>query len=347
VIGNVVYVGGTFGNAVSPTGQTAPRANLAAFCLADGNLLNTFSANFGGQVNALATDGTSLFVGGNFTTLNGAASNRLVKLNASTGARDASFHPDPIPAPSAVPKPTEGVLSLAFSSTGVLYAGGDFGKIGTGAGANQSTQVDNAAGFAADGTLTSFTGGADKKVESVAVSPDGQSIFLGGHFTTVHATARGQFAKLDPAGTLGGSNLAIGADVLDIAATSGNDVATAVGPAIAGSSTGRRMATFSSATPILNDTNPRGDVNSVEIIAGVDYFGMLNGYASNSGPNIVGVDPTKFGQPNYMAFSTRAAGGVQGVLGLAQSTGGARLVAVGDFTSVGNTTSLHGVAIFG
>ena len=74
---------------------------------------------------------------------------------------------------------------------------------------------------------------------------------------------------------------------------------------------------------------------------------MLNGYASNSGPNIAGVYPTKFGQPNYTLFSTRAAGGVQGVLGLAQSAGGARLVAVGDFTSVGNTPNLHGVAIFG
>jgi len=39
VIGDVVYVGGTFTQAVAPNGQTAGRANLAAFCLADGSLL--------------------------------------------------------------------------------------------------------------------------------------------------------------------------------------------------------------------------------------------------------------------------------------------------------------------
>ena len=53
------------------------------------------------------------------------------------------------------------------------------------------------------------------------------------------------------------------------------------------------------------------------------------------------------GSANYMPYATTAAGGVQGVLDLAQSAGGARLVAVGDFTSVGTTGGLHGVAIFG
>ena len=209
--------------------------------------------------------------------------------------------------------------------------------------------VDNAAGFTANGTLTSFTGGTDKKVESIAVSPDGQTIHIGGFFTTVHAQPRAQLARLDPAGTVGGVNLNIGAHVLDLQATSNsNDVAVAVGAAVGGSSTGRRLATFAGNTPILNDTNPKGDVNAVEAIGGLDYFGMSKGYGTNSGPNLVGVDPTQaVGSLNYMPFSTTAAGGTLGVLDLAQSAGGARLVAVGDFTSVGTTGSLHGVAIFG
>ena len=74
IIDDVVYVGGTFSQAVSPNGgQTQPRANLAAFCLANGGLLSTFVANTNGQVWALTTDGTSLFAGGNFTTVNGEA----------------------------------------------------------------------------------------------------------------------------------------------------------------------------------------------------------------------------------------------------------------------------------
>jgi hypothetical protein len=279
VIGNIVYVGGTFNNAISPAGVNVARTNLAAFCLADGELLNTFTANFaGGPVNALTTDGTSLFVGGNFTTLNGVASNRIVKLNAASGTRDASFAPAPIPATAANPPVTDGVLALAYSSTGVLYAGGDFNKIGTGAGAGQSTIVGNAAGFAANGTLTSFTGDADKKVESIAVSPDGSAVFLGGFFNNVKGSARGQLAKIDVAtNALVGTNLAIGAHVLDIVATSNNDVTLAVGKAVP-PGTGRRLATFSGNTAGLNDTNPKGDVNAVRYFLGLKYveaFGQL------------------------------------------------------------------------
>jgi hypothetical protein len=346
VIGNVVYVGGSFNNAVSPTGASAPRTNLAAFCLADGNLLSTFSANFGGgPVNALATDGANLFVGGNFTTLNGVASNRLVKLNAGNGQRITSFAPAPIPPPGGV---TDGVLALAYTSAngGVLYAGGDFGRIGTGAGAGQSTQVGNAAGFTSTGTLTSFTGDTDKKVESIAVSPSGDAVFLGGFFTTAKATPRAQLAKIDVAtNTLAGSNLAIGAHVLDITATGSNDVTAAVGAAIGMSGTGRRFVAFSGATPLLNDVNPKGDVNGLEIMAGIDYFSMLKGYGVNSGPNLVGVDPTQaVGSANYQRWSTTAIGGLENVKGLA--SGGGHLVAVGDFTTVGSTAGLHGVAIF-
>ena len=74
MIGNVVYVGGTFNNAVVPDRCHRSRANLAAFCLADGNLLSSFAANFGGgPVNALATDGASLFVGRQLHYANGGA----------------------------------------------------------------------------------------------------------------------------------------------------------------------------------------------------------------------------------------------------------------------------------
>ena len=344
VIGDIVYVGGQFNNAISPAGATAPRTNLAAFCLADGKLLTTFVANLaGGPVKALATDGTSLFVGGNFTTLNGAPSNRLVKLNAVTGVRDTGFSPDPIPAPQATPPAIlpDGVLALAYSNaTGVLYAGGDFGKIGTGAGTGQSIIVGNAAGFNPNGSLTSFTGGADKKVEAIAVSPDGQSVFLGGGFTSVHGTARGQLARLDPSGAVLSPNYGtIGGHVADIVATSGQDIAVAVGVPITGSGMGHRFVTFTGATQVINDTNPKGNVNAVEVIGGRDFFGMFNGYASMTGPNIVGVDPTQtVGSPNYLQYSTT----VGGVFDLAQSAGGARLVAVGGFSTGG----LHGLAIF-
>ena len=69
VIGDVVYVGGTFTQAVHA--RTADRARSQPGRLLpgqDGSLLDTFVANTNGQVWALTTDGTSLFAGGQFTT---------------------------------------------------------------------------------------------------------------------------------------------------------------------------------------------------------------------------------------------------------------------------------------
>ncbi len=96
-IGDIVYVGGTFSQAVSPGGQKVNRQNLAAFCIKDGALLSTFVGDTNNRVWALTTDGTSLFVGGEFTSYNGQASNRLVKVHPTTGARVAAFNPPAIP----------------------------------------------------------------------------------------------------------------------------------------------------------------------------------------------------------------------------------------------------------
>jgi hypothetical protein len=182
-------------------------------------------------------------------------------------------------------------------------------------------------------------------VESIAVSPNGDSVFIGGSFTSVKASPRAQLAKIDVAtNTVVGANLNIDARVFDIAATSSTDIVVAVGPAILGSGTGRRLLSFSGNTPGLVDVNPKGDVQAVTVIGNLAYFGMLKGYGTNTGPNLVGVDPSQaVGSPSYMPFSTTAVA-TQGIFDLAQGSG--RVVAVGDFTSVGNIGNLHGVAIF-
>src|SRR4051812_919770 len=48
VVGNTVYVGGSFSTATGPTGQTAGRANLAAFDATTGALRTAFVANTNG-----------------------------------------------------------------------------------------------------------------------------------------------------------------------------------------------------------------------------------------------------------------------------------------------------------
>jgi hypothetical protein len=351
VISNVVYVGGSFNNAVSAGGTTVPRANLAAFCLADGQLLNTFTANFGGgAVNALATDGASLFVGGAFTTLNGGASNKLVKLNAGSGARVGTFNAPQIPYFLGT---TGEVLTLAFQS-GVIYAGGDFGKIGNSVpNTPPAVDVGNAAGF--DSTTGAYTGwhaGADKKVDSIAVSPSW--VYIGGAFNTVGVAAHDRLAKLAVGsgavqsvsyGTL--SPGVISARPLDIAVDPNNQdqIFVAIGPKQGPptpppAGAGSRFVFFNAAGgQIWHDEGPDGDGQAVEPIGGTVYEGFLGGYNGNGGLRVLGANAA-----NGSVTWSPAAVAAQGVFDLTQ--GSNRLVAVGDFTTLGTTSGLHGLAIF-
>jgi len=355
VIGNRVYVGGSFGNAVSPGGAMSAHTNLAAFCLADGSLDTTFNANFvGGSVNALTTDGSSLFVGGAFTTFNGAPVNNLVKLTAD-GALVSGFAPKP---------PQAQVLDLDYAN-GVVYAAGEFGKIGAPPAGNQN-YVGNAAGFnSTSGAWTGWFAGADSKVESIAVS--GGSVFIGGNFGQVKkpdqataGTARDRLAKLDTTapGTLSSVNYGtVGARPFDLASPDGQTLFAAVGPAAGATGLGNRITSFGpTGTENWHNANLKGNGQAVEIVGGTLYAGFLGGYDNPSSPlpllpasyRVLGINPAITNVNNQITAFQPAVGSAtpdNGVYDLAQSTD--RLVAVGDFTSVGNTGNLHGVAIFG
>ena len=284
-----------------------------------------------------------------------APSNRLVKLNAA-GVRDTGFAPQPIPAPGAggVTPPTDGVLALAYApTTGILYAGGDFGKIGTGAGGAQSHAGRQRGRLHRERHADVLhrwhrqEGGVDRGEPG---REHGRS--SAGSSATSRRTARGQLAKIDVAtNALVGGNLAIGAHVLDISVTGQQQRhhrRRRQRPS-ACSGTGRRMVSFSGNTPILNDVNPKGDVNGVELIGGLDFFGMTKGYGTNSGPEPGrgrsdpgrGLAPTTCRSPRRRPVASRASSTWRRALVVPG------LVAVGDFTSVGTTGSLHGVAIFG
>jgi hypothetical protein len=354
VIGNRVYVGGSFGNAVSPAGATSAHANLAAFCLADGRLDTTFNANFGGgAVNALTTDGANLYVGGAFTTLNGAPVSNLVKLTAD-GALIGGFAPKP---------PQAQVLDLDYAN-GVVYAAGEFGKIGAPPAGNQN-YVGNAAGFnSTNGAWTGWFAGADSKVESIAVS--GGSVFIGGNFSQVKkpdqataGTARDRLAKLDAAapGTLSSVNYGtVGARAFDLASPDGQTLYAAIGPAAGATGLGNRITSFGpTGTENWHNANLKGNGQAIEIVGSTLFAGFLGGYDNPSSPlpllpanyRVLGINPAVSNVNNQItAFQPAVASATpdNGVYDLAQSPD--RLVAVGDFTAVGNTGGLHGVAIF-
>ena len=91
VVGNTVYVAGSFTSA-RPAGSAAgeneqSRSNLMAYDLTTGDLLS-WAPSANGDVNSIeaSADGSTLYVGGSFTQLNGANAYRVGAISAADGS---------------------------------------------------------------------------------------------------------------------------------------------------------------------------------------------------------------------------------------------------------------------
>jgi hypothetical protein len=185
VVGDTVYVGGSFTSVTSPDGSTVvPRANLAAFDLQTGALKPAFQADTNGIVRSLVAANGQLFVGGSFTTIRGLSRGRLAAVDPSTGAVSTT----------QVANTNSNVYALAFGG-GRLYVGGSFSSI-RGLGRSRLAALDPAT-F----EVTSYAPQPDGTVLSLAVSPSGDAVYLGGSFATVGAIPYPWLAKTDAAGT--------------------------------------------------------------------------------------------------------------------------------------------------
>lgn len=175
IVGGTVFVGGTFSAAVSPSGQTVARRNLAAFRLDDGSLLTGWRADASSSVYALASDGASLYAGGNFTSIGGQTRQRLARLDLVTGAAMTGFRG----------RATGGPVRALDASGGALYVGGSFTQV-NGAARSFLAKLDGATG----GTITSFTGQPNAMVRGLRKSPTASMLYIAGDFTAVSGDSR-------------------------------------------------------------------------------------------------------------------------------------------------------------
>jgi hypothetical protein len=159
------------------SGHVLAASNLAAFDSA-GNAIASWRPSASGAVDTLATDGTNFYVGGSFSTIDG-ASRRDLALISPAGALQAWK-----------PKATGGAVQAMTLAGTTLYVGGTFTTL------DGTARTDLGAVGAVTGSLASWAPTPDNRVD--ALTNDGTHIYAGGFFTHVNGTSQSHFVSLSP-----------------------------------------------------------------------------------------------------------------------------------------------------
>ena len=204
---------------VSPAGSATRQAGelvrLTSGGVVDGTF-NTAGVGFGGAgfvSNIVVQANGQVVVGGGFTTFNGAAANRLLRLGTN-GVVDSSF--------SLAGAPNGNVSSLALGlNDGSLVVAGPFTSLG-GSTLNGLARLvadtatltivdDELNNIPAGSTDTLFvTGtGANGPVQAAVLQPN-NLLLIGGEFTQFNAVGRGRLARVGADGTMDTTFLAAG-----------------------------------------------------------------------------------------------------------------------------------------
>lgn len=192
-VGDVVFVGGQITTA-SASGKTEARTGLAALDARTGALL-PFAPRFeGGRVRALAAslDGKTLFVGGDFASVNGQPFARLVALDAATGAIS------PLLTNPAIEG--KGVAALVCHG-GDLFVGGKFTRVAGQARGDLAKWTFASGRFTLDETWKPLAeGGPLRSVMTLAWDAKRSRIIAAGFFHAISGDAKAaRLAALDPA----------------------------------------------------------------------------------------------------------------------------------------------------
>ena len=190
-----IIIGGDFTTYNTNTAKSLARINT------DGSFDYTFLIGSGANdyVSSFVTQSDGkIIVCGSFTTFNGVAKNRIVRLNAN-GTIDTGF---------VIGTGADGVVEcIAMQSDGKIVIGGQFTKF-------NGTNRKYIARLNSNGSLdTSFdtSNGFNSHVYSVAVQVDGK-ILAGGNFTTYNSIVKNYIARLNSDASADGSFATTGAN---------------------------------------------------------------------------------------------------------------------------------------
>jgi hypothetical protein len=191
VVGNTVVVGGSFNSVADSSRQYVyRRRNIFAFDLRDGQI-RAFAPEVDGPVYSLAAGpDDTVYLGGEFATVNGARQRDLARLTLD-GDRVSSFRAS-----------TDwGAVQALAERDGWVYAGGTFaavngvGRVGLARLDASSGEVDSRfdAHFSAPGLHRTF-------VQDFDISPDGRDLVVTGSLLKAGGVDRPQIAMFDITG---------------------------------------------------------------------------------------------------------------------------------------------------
>ncbi len=206
-VGNRIVVAGQFSqvrDVAANGGQTFSRTNVFAFDATTGAVDRGFAPVLNGVVNAVlaGADGVSVYLGGTFTSLNGASSRNLVQVSVATGVRTAFRAPL-----------LNGAINDLALTGGRLVVGGQFTTVGG------VTHVGLATLHPTTGVLDEYMGvdvalhhnypdrgkaNAAIGVENLDVTPDGSRMIVIGNFRQADGLVRDQamMVLLPPTGAV-------------------------------------------------------------------------------------------------------------------------------------------------
>src|SRR4051794_27949886 len=178
-VGNIVYATGNFSRARPPGSKVGDpsqviRRGLLAFDVRTG-VVTSFrhDLNAQGRRIAASADGSTLYVGGNFTTVDGKAHQRLAAFDLASGKLKSGF----------APKINDSVRAIAAVGSKV-FIGGSFTVVG------HHKHVRLAAVRATTGAPYKWAPSADRVVLAIVIAPGNTRVIVAGAFGKLNGKAK-------------------------------------------------------------------------------------------------------------------------------------------------------------
>ncbi|MFH1099227.1 MAG: Calx-beta domain-containing protein [Candidatus Uhrbacteria bacterium] len=180
--GTTVYAGGNFGF-IGVAARNRLAAIIAVGEAEEGNITN-WDPNADGVVYAIATTNTYIFVGGDFTNVDGASHAYIAALRPANGEIDSAWLGS-----------VNGIVRAIAANNSFLFVGGDFLNAGW------QPRLHLAAFQMPAGILVDWLQPPNPNGSVFALTISGDTVYIGGDFTSMGGVARNRIAAI--AGTMG------------------------------------------------------------------------------------------------------------------------------------------------